>query len=34
MRREAIIAWLPYIAAARLAENVQGEAPRLLAMVE
>jgi Ser/Thr protein kinase RdoA (MazF antagonist) len=34
MRREAIIAWLPYIAAARLVENVQGEAPRLLAMVE
>jgi aminoglycoside phosphotransferase (APT) family kinase protein len=31
--RATIIAWLPYIAAARLTENVLGEADRLLAMV-
>jgi hypothetical protein len=33
LAREAIIAWLPYIAAARLAENAPGEGDRLLAIV-
>jgi len=31
--RAAILAWLPYVAAARLAEGVAGEADRLLQMV-
>jgi aminoglycoside phosphotransferase (APT) family kinase protein len=31
--RETITAWLPYIAAARLTENILGEADHLLAMV-
>jgi aminoglycoside phosphotransferase (APT) family kinase protein len=31
--REAVIRWLPYIAAARLSENVGGEANRLLAIL-
>jgi Ser/Thr protein kinase RdoA (MazF antagonist) len=32
--REAILGWLPYIAAARLIENVPGETDRLLAMLQ
>ena len=31
--RPTILAWLPYIAAARLAEGIAGEADRLLQMV-
>jgi Ser/Thr protein kinase RdoA (MazF antagonist) len=31
--REAIFGWLPYIAAARLVENVPGETDRLLAII-
>ena len=32
--REAIFGWLPYVAAARLIENVPGETDRLLAMLQ
>lgn len=33
MRRETILDWLPYVAAARLTENVPGEQHRLLELV-
>jgi hypothetical protein len=34
VKREAIEAWLPVVAAARLAERIPGEDARLLAMVK
>lgn len=34
LTREAVMAWLPVIAAARLAEDVADEAPALMAMME
>jgi aminoglycoside phosphotransferase (APT) family kinase protein len=34
LAREAIFGWLPYIAAARLVENVPGETDRLLAILQ
>ena len=33
LRRQAILGWLPYVAAARLAEDVPGEQPSLLELV-
>ena len=32
LRRDAIISWLPYVAAGRLTENIAGETDRLVAM--
>jgi Ser/Thr protein kinase RdoA (MazF antagonist) len=34
LAREAIFGWLPYLATARLVENIPGEADRLLAMLQ
>jgi hypothetical protein len=34
VRRETVLDWLPYVAAARLAEDVPGEQHRLLELIE
>ena len=34
VRRETVLDWLPYIAAARLAEDVPGEQHRLLELIK